>query len=71
MSASQSVPLPVVPSEMPPIARPVASPDTEPSSAELAAELNRLETTERIERDRKAVAEQERLRQLRDLARYD
>lgn len=40
----------------------------ESRSAELAAELERLETTERTERDRRA---QEELAKQRDMARFD
>lgn len=42
--------------------------DTSVVSSELAAELHRLETVERTERDRRA---QEELAKQRELARYD
>ena len=45
-----------------------AEPQTQTQSAVLADELNRLETTERAERDRR---KQEELARLRELARFD
>ena len=54
-----------------PTQSPLAVPDFAagpPPSADLAADLDRIERAERAERDRR---EQERLARLRDVAQYD
>ena len=48
--------------------RPEPSPEVVPVSNDLAADLNRIEQTERTERDRRR---EEELARIRDLARFD